>query len=121
MLAAASLELKVAWSSAAGAFPSLIRQPKAAAGVLMNASTSAVTVMGSGTSLVVPVATLAVDGPYVSASAVAKGRFEGQVLCTGASVSVLLVFGAVVSKRVSVAESAPPVVGMLQLLKSNLM
>ena len=86
----------------------------------MKESTSAVTVMGTATLLVVPVAKLAVEVPYVSASAVANGRFAAQVLCTGDSVRVRLAFfGAVDSKSVSVAESAPPLVGMLQAVRSN--
>src|SRR3979409_377741 len=71
------------------------------------------------TLLVVPVVNVVVVAPYVRPEAVVKSDAPApvQVLRTGVTVSVRFEAGAVVMRRVSVAVSAPPVVGIAQLAR----
>jgi hypothetical protein len=71
------------------------------------------------TLLVVPVAKVVVLAPKLSPNAVKKFASVApvHVLRTGATVSVRLAVGAAVIRRVSVAVSAPPVVGIAQLAR----
>src|SRR4051812_27430772 len=83
----------------------------------MSASTSAVTVTLFVTLLAVPVVNDANEGP--AAGAVFQGVVPLHVFEIVETSSVRLEPGAVVMCRFSVAESAPPVVGIAQLERSK--
>src|SRR2546422_698791 len=87
----------------------------------MSASMSIVTGKLFVTLFVVPVVNVVVVEPYVRLVAALKFAREApvQMLSTGVTVSVRSDAGAFVIRSESVAVSAPPVVGMLQLERSK--
>src|SRR5262249_50065559 len=100
---------------------SLSRQPKFAVPLLISASTSTVTATLRVAGAVVPVVNVAVVLPYASVCAPFQVVVPFQVVRTGVTLIVRLEFAASVTRRLRVAESAPPVVGMPQLERSKRM
>ena len=98
----------------------MTRQPKFADVFLISASTSAVTGMLSVERCSsFPVANVVVAEPYESVCAIVHvNPVSDHAVSTGVTVIVRL-FGVLVTTSFSVAESAPPVVGMLQLERSK--
>jgi hypothetical protein len=99
---------------------SLMRQPKFADGFLIHESTSTVTVTAFAVFPVVPVVNVFVGEPYESDCAAVQVNDVVHDVSTGVTV-IVRPAGVDVMKSVRVAVSAPPVVGIAQLVRSNRM